>query len=188
MYKKEKFEELLHEKILKSPKQMTKDEYRYISSYLGDKNFLVFGTGHDTPLWKYSNYNGKTIFLENKFEWIDSSDTTVLTVNYTTRLYMYQKLLKEYDDGYFNNLDMQLPQNVLETEWDCIFVDSPVGTKNNKPGRMQSIFMAAKIANNSTEVFIHDCDRIVENQYSKAMFKKEIKFLTKLKHVREPKH
>jgi len=45
--------------------QLTRVEYQYISNFLGDKNFLVFGTGRDTPYWRLCNKGGTTLFLEN---------------------------------------------------------------------------------------------------------------------------
>jgi glucuronoxylan 4-O-methyltransferase len=181
----DKFELMLNEKMEKSNHgQMTADEYRYIASFLGDKNFLVFGTGHDTPLWRYTNSKGKTLFLENIVKWIKSEDTDVIKVAYTTKRAQYKELLEEYRQGKYDRLVMDLPRVVLDTQWDCIFVDSPVGTTDKKPGRMQSIYMASVLANSNTEIFVHDCDRTVEDVYTTEMFSIFIKELTKLRHVR----
>jgi len=165
--------------------QMTEEEYRYISSFLGDKNFLVFGTGHDTPLWRYSNRQGHTLFLENDSRWIDKNDSDVILVNYSTKCSQYKVLLEEYHNDNFENLKMDLPNEVTNTKWDCIFVDSPVGTKDNKPGRMQSIFTASMLAHKDTDVFVHDTDREVEDLYSTTMFNQTIRQLTKLRHLRK---
>jgi len=43
--------------------QMQRYEYEHISNFLGDVNFLVFGTGYDSDLWRYSKRFGKTVFL-----------------------------------------------------------------------------------------------------------------------------
>jgi len=182
----ETFEFMLAEKMEKSNHgQMTADEYRYIASFLGNKNFLVFGTGHDTPMWRYANKNGTTLFLENNKKWINPADTDVIYVTYTTKRAYHKKLLEEYFNNIFDNLQMDLPNEVCDTEWDCIFVDAPVGTTDKKPGRMQSIFTASILANENTDVFVHDCDREVEDKYSKAMFSNIIKDLTKLRHVKK---
>lgn len=177
------FEKLLAKKLELSPHQMTAEEYRYIGSFLGNVNFLVFGTGHDTPLWRYANKGGLTVFLENNRKWIKKEDTDVYKVTYTTKRAEQEKLLEEYHNGIFDNLKMTLPDVVTNTKWDVIFVDSPVGTNDKKPGRMQSIFTASILANKDTEVFVHDCDRKVEDTYSKAMFSKTVKELSKLRHV-----
>jgi len=180
----EQFETMLAEKMEKSNHgQMTAEEYRYIANFLGDKNFLVFGTGHDTPMWRYVNRNGKTLFLENNAKWIRPEDNDVIKVTYTTRRVQYVTLLEEYNKGVYKNLKMDLPDVVKNTKWDCIFVDSPVGTTDKKPGRMQSIYTASSLASKNTDVFIHDCDRTVEDIYSKAMFSTVIKDITKLRHV-----
>lgn len=179
------FEKMLAEKMEKSNHgQMTAEEYRYIAQFLGNKNFLVFGTGHDTPMWRYANRNGTTIFLENNAKWIKPEDTDVIKVTYTTKRAWHERLLEEYKNGIFDNLKMDLPKIVTETKWDCIFVDSPVGTTDKKPGRMQSIFTASILSNKDTDVFVHDCDRKVEDIYSKAMFSNVVKDLTKLRHVK----
>lgn len=182
----ETFETLLSEKMEKSNHgQMTAEEYRYIAEFLGDKNFLVFGTGHDTPLWKYANRNGRTLFLENNKRWIDPADTDVIKVTYTTKRAYHKELLEEWHNGIFSNLTMDLPDIVTQTKWDCIFVDAPLGTTDKKPGRMQSIFTAWALSTDTTEVFVHDVDRVVEDVYSKTMFLNVIKDLTKLRHVRK---
>ena len=51
--------------------QMTEEEYRYISGFVGDKSFLVFGTGNDSDFWRTCNSNGIVRFLENDSRWID---------------------------------------------------------------------------------------------------------------------
>jgi glucuronoxylan 4-O-methyltransferase len=182
----ETFEQLLSEKMEKSNHgQMTAEEYRYIAGFLGDKNFLVFGTGHDTPMWRYANRNGKTLFLENNKRWINPSDTDVITVTYTTKRAYHKELLEEWRNEKFDNLKMDLPDEVTQTKWDCIFVDAPLGTTDKKPGRMQSIFTAWSFSTDVTDVFVHDVDRVVEDVYSKTMFSNNIKELTKLRHVRK---
>lgn len=180
------FEKMLAEKMVKSNHgQMTADEYRYIANFLGDKNFLVFGTGHDTPLWRYANRNGLTIFLENNSKWIRPEDADVYKVNYTTKRAQYKELLQEFKENNFTNLKMELPAVVEKTTWDYIFVDSPMGTNDKKPGRMQSIFTAWALSNPQTEVFVHDVDRKVEDLYSKELFSAIIKDLTKLRHLKK---
>lgn len=180
------FEKILSEKMYRSNGgQMTADEYRYIANFLGSKNFLVFGTGHDTPLWRYANRGGTTVFLENISKWIRAEDTDVIKVSYTTKRNQYMELLEEYHAGNVERLKMNLPIEITNKTWDCIFVDSPIGTTDKKPGRMQSIYTASILANKNTDVFVHDCDRIVEDIYTKEMFSTIIKELTKLRHVRK---
>jgi len=80
---------------------------------------------------------------------------------------------------------MDLPDEVTQTKWDCIFVDAPLGTTDKKPGRMQSIFTAWSFSTDTTNFFVHDVDRVVEDVYSKTMFSNIVKDLTKLRHVRK---
>ena len=179
------FEVMLAEKMERSNHgQMTADEYRYIASFLENKNFLVFGTGNDTPLWRYANRKGKTLFLENIGKWIRPEDIDVIKVSYTTKRAWHKELLEEYRQGKVDRLVMDLPQEVLDTSWDCIFVDSPKGNNDKKPGRMQSIYTASIFANKKTEIFVHDCDRLVEDVYTKEMFSTIVHELTKLRHVK----
>lgn len=179
------FETMLSQHMKKAKNtQMTDKEYRYIAEFLNDKNFLVFGTGHDTPMWRYANKNGTTLFLENDVRWIKPEDTDVIEVVYNTKRSQYKQLLEEYNSGIFDNLKMDLPKIVTETKWDYIFVDSPIGKSDESPGRMQSIFTASILSSKDTNVFIHDCDRKVEDIYSKAMFSNVVKDLIKLRHVK----
>ena len=164
--------------------QMTEDEYRYVASLMsGGKNVLVFGTGHDSNLWRAANEGGRTLFLENDPDWITSSD--VVQVSYSTRLGDADALLAEYAAGIFDGLQMTLPDEVTRSKWDVIFVDSPTGYAPHTPGRMQSIYAASILAHQETDVLVHDCDRRVEDLYSRAMFSRKIDQLVKLRHCRK---
>lgn len=178
------FEELISEVVEKTNgTQMTEEEYRYISSFLGNKNFLVFGCGHDSNLWRYANKNGCTIFLESNPDWIwDPKDTFL--VNYNTTLGKSKSLLLEYKSKRYEKLYMDMPKDVLNTKWNSIFVDAPPGGSKKHPGRMQSIFMAKQLSSEGTNVFIHDCDRLVEDTWSFEIFGRAERQLTKLRHYK----
>ena len=54
-----------------------------------------------------------------------------------------------------------------------IVVDGPAGhddhekyTGREAPGRMKSIYMASRMVAPGGAVFVHDCDRLVEQQYA----------------------
>lgn len=164
--------------------QMTEEEYRYIASFLGDKNFLVFGTGYDSNIWRFANKGGVTLFLEHNTEWI-KDEKDILKVKYSTKRIQYKQLLEEYKRGQFNNLVMDLPDSVNNINWDYIFVDSPEGYSDDTHGRMQSIYMASILSSEITEVFVHDCHRVVEDIYTNEMFSKCIKQLTTLRHLKK---
>lgn len=156
--------------------QMARHEYQYISDLLGDKNFLVFGTGYDTDFWRYCNKDGLNLFLEHDEQWILESSNDTHLINYSTEISKYQEYLTD-----FSLLEMTLPKDVLETSWDIIFVDGPPGNKKTSFGRMQSIYTAWKLASNQTDIFVHDCDRVVEDTYTKYFFN-ITKELVKLRH------
>lgn len=162
-------------------KQMTEEEYTYIASLLGNKNVLVFGTGHDSNIWREANNDGLIIFLEDNDKWIQDAND-VYRVSYTSVLTDADKFLEEYKLGIFDKLKINLPDTVKNTKWDVIIVDAPAGNKSHFPGRMQSIFTAKKLARKNTDIFVHDCDRKVEDLYTKEFFGEPKKQLTKLRH------
>lgn len=163
--------------------QMTEEEYRYIASFLGSINLLIFGTGHDSELWRHCNLNGNTVFLEHDPAWINSKLNDIYQIEYTTDISQYQQLLDEYKKGNDFSLKMNIPKHLKKMKWDVILVDSPPGWKTGTPGRMQSIYAAYCLANKETDIFIHDCDRVIENLYSDFFFSKLKNQLTKLKHM-----
>ena len=178
----QKLNELVSQQMkLTKNKQMTEEEYFYIASLLGKKNFLVFGTGHDSNIWRHANSDGTTIFLENNTKWILPEDDDVYIVNYTSKLTDADALLEQYKIGNDHNLIIELPEIVKNTKWDIIFVDAPAGNKSHLPGRMQSIYAAKQLSSKDTKVLIHDCDRPVEDTYSKFFFGDNYIQLTKLR-------
>ena len=161
-------------------KQMAEEEYRYISSLLGNKNFLVFGTGLDSNIWRLANKDGLTIFLEDNIKWINDDDD-VYKITYSTKLTQADELLLEYQNNITKNLEIDLPDIVKNIKWDIILVDAPAGNKDHFPGRMQSIYAASKLRNKKTEVLVHDCDRYVEDIFSNIMLKNLHKQFVKLR-------
>lgn len=161
--------------------QMTEEEYRYISSFLGNKNFLVFGTGYDSDFWRFVNNKGKTVFLEHDIKWIPENKDDVFLINYTSNIKNFKILLREYENKNFLNLEIKIPNFIIEINWDFILVDGPPGNKKNSIGRSQSIYMAKKLSSKNTQIFIHDCNRELEDLYSIKLFK-VINQLTKLRH------
>ena len=160
--------------------QMTREEYLYISSLVPSTNFLVFGTGNDTVLWKEANQQGITLFLENDTRWIDSSDESVYTVVYTCIRSQAEFLLQECKEGREEGLQMEYPKELDNIVWDYILVDSPW---DGSHGRMQSIYLASKLAlQDHTQIFLHDCDRWVEDVYGTFFFGENYKQLQKLRH------
>jgi hypothetical protein len=134
---------------------------------------LIFGMGHDSPLWSDINQNGRTVFLEDDVEWYNSIHThyphiEAYMVTYPTRITQWDAIIDEPD-----LLGMEIPEEISGLLWDVIIVDGPVGNGNflrdgtpEPPGRMSSIFMASQLVGENGFVFVHDCNRPIERIYS----------------------
>lgn len=134
---------------------------------------LVFGLGNDSLFWLKLNRGGVTIFLEDNNDWFQkitnrSKKLIAFLVNYDTRINDWKILLESP-----SLMEMNLPNNIAKEEWDIILVDAPEGWNNQTPGRMKSIYLSSKLIKNSGEIFVHDCDREVEDIYSNKFLKKE---------------
>jgi uncharacterized protein (TIGR01627 family) len=134
---------------------------------------LIFGLGYDSVFWFKLNRGGVTIFLEDNKDWFQkitkkSSYLIAFLVNYNTKRADWQMLLK-----YPSLLDMTLPNNVEKEEWDIILVDGPDGWNDQTPGRMKSIYLASRLVKNLGDIFVHDCNREVEDIYSNKFIKKD---------------
>jgi uncharacterized protein (TIGR01627 family) len=115
------------------------------------------------------------------------ADQETYLVEYRTQLKQWLELLVQYNQGN-DCLSLELPDHILQTDWDFIFVDAPAGYSEEMPGRMKSIYMAAQLANQNscTDVFVHDCERLVENIYT-GYFLRHKSFITqvhRLKHYK----
>jgi uncharacterized protein (TIGR01627 family) len=134
---------------------------------------LVFGCGNDSALWEDVNQGGTTAFIEDDPVWAESAKAKlkcarVYLTEYGTRLSEWISLMNAT-----NRLDLDLPKDVMSRRWDVILVDGPPGHDNfeqfagrEAPGRMKSIFAASKLVAPGGAVFVHDCDRPVEQQYA----------------------
>ncbi|XP_066356011.1 glucuronoxylan 4-O-methyltransferase 3-like [Miscanthus floridulus] len=156
-------------------------------------NFLVFGLGHDSPMWAALNHGGRTVFLEEDASWIAAVRSThpaleSYHVAYDTVLTDADSLLQLRDHpACVAQPDLTaaaeascrlalrgLPPVFRELEWDLIMVDAPTGWTPQAPGRMGAIYTAGMAArarrpgDGPTDVFVHDVDRPVEDAFSKA--------------------
>jgi glucuronoxylan 4-O-methyltransferase len=144
------------------------DEIIYIANIIKQKSpcrLLVFGLGNDSPLWEKLNQNGKTFFIEDIPHWFDQvmyehPDYSGILVKYETVRTQWQELLNSPEKLY-----LELPAEITKVKFDCILVDGPHGWVDSDPGRMKSIFTASKLISKNGDIFIHDCDRIVEMTY-----------------------
>ncbi len=130
--------------------------------------FLVFGLGNDSIFWHHlnANGNGTILFLEDNEFWLKQVSSrikglNVLKVNYGTKRKDWKKLLENPD-----LLEMVLPNDIITNKWDIVLVDAPAGYDDETSGRMKSIYMASKLVKKGGDVFVHDCNREVEDVYS----------------------
>ena len=132
---------------------------------------LIFGVGNDSSLWIDLNIGGTTLFLESNAYWLNHvqsqlPDINVHLVHYNTLLSDWKYLLNNKNRRL---LKLTVPEVVLDTQWDIIFVDGPEGYNDSTPGRMKSIYTTSLLANqqnNDVHIFVHDCDRNVEAVYT----------------------
>ncbi|MFA5336878.1 MAG: hypothetical protein WC330_00930 [Candidatus Omnitrophota bacterium] len=137
-------------------------------------NMLVFGLGWDSLMWTELNKGGRTIFIEDNSEWFKKIAglcpwIEAYHVIYPTKISDWECLLDKPD-----KLQIKLPFSINEVKWDVIFVDGPCGALeyymslyNKEPaGRMCSIYSASKLIKKGGDVFVDDCQRIVEKEYA----------------------
>ncbi|KAK1271070.1 Glucuronoxylan 4-O-methyltransferase 1 [Acorus gramineus] len=153
-------------------------------------NFLVFGLGHDSPMWSAFNHRGTTLFLEEDPKWYqivlkNSPNLKAHPVKYPTKLVQADDLLKTYrsepsclppkahlkGNRRCRLALSDLPREVYEREWDLIMIDAPKGYYDEAPGRMGAIYSAAVMArgrrsDGPTHVFLHDVNRRVEKAFA----------------------
>jgi len=163
--KDDRIKEIISDISKDNPWGCSHKEYTYIVNQLKkvpNAKFLVFGLGNDTKLWVLANSLGKTIFIENEGSWIENTmkqlNADIREVKYSTRRGDWERLLENERELY-----LSLDKDILDTEWDFIFIDSPMGGSDDLPGRMQSIFMSSQLKCNN--FFLHDVDRPVERVY-----------------------
>jgi hypothetical protein len=82
--------------------------------------------------------------------------------------------------------DLKLPAKVDAVRWDVILEDAPAGWYETAPGRMKSIAAASRMAGKAGDVFVHDCNCVVEELFSDSYLKNEnlIAEVQKLRHFR----
>jgi hypothetical protein len=162
-------ERALRTLVERSPGQATLEEYRLVDAVVRARapcRLLVFGVGRDSAHWLAANTEGTTVFLENDPRWVERARAAVPgivvhRVRYRTRLFLWP-VLRHAEQ----RLQMGgLPDTVTDTAWDVVFVDGPAGSSWRSPGRMQSIYTAARLADPTAgDVLVHDCHRTVERE------------------------
>ena len=167
------------------------DELYYIATVLKKCTpcrFLVFGFGNDSLFWDKINRSGTTVFLEDNQNWFHK--TLELNPQISGYLVSYGTIRSQWQELLFSpeKLTMNLPEEVKNMRFDCILVDGPQGWLDSDPGRMKSIFMASQLIGEKGNIFVHDCDRIIEMTYCNQYLRsgKLIKELNRLRHYYFP--
>jgi uncharacterized protein (TIGR01627 family) len=127
---------------------------------------LVFGCGNDSPLWETLNAGGVTAFIEDNAKWAAETQgrlrsATVFLTQYGTKRRQWRRLLRRPE-----TLALALPDAIRSRTWDVILVDGPAGHRGDVPGRMKSIYEAARLVAPGGAVFVHDAERPVEATYA----------------------
>jgi len=147
---------------------------------------LVFGLGRDSLLWARVNHGGTTVFIEDDATWLhevlrEYRGLKAFMVDYLTRRDEWRELLDSPE-----RLAMRLPDEVEHHTWDVVLVDAPAGFNDSNPGRMKSIALSLRLAGSAADVFVHDCDRPLEQAYCDRFLKREnlIEEVGRLRHYR----
>lgn len=156
--------------------QLSADQLKLIATTVKAKKgcrLLIFGMGNDSAFWSRLNRNGMTVFLEDNEQWHQRitervKGLTSVLVSYNTRITDWKMLLESP-----SLLQMTLPDEVEKEAWDVILVDAPDGSNDRTTGRMKSIALASRLAGDPGTVFVHDCEREVENSYCNRFLKEE---------------
>ncbi|XP_038895890.1 glucuronoxylan 4-O-methyltransferase 1 [Benincasa hispida] len=168
---------------------ISETEFKLLSNLIGEKapcNLLFFGIEPQYLNLSAVNDGGKNVFLEDDpyklstFR-VDSNHTRMYKIDYKFHAEKAYKLLKQArgnkscapDSGLRNSSKCKLaltdlPKEVYEVKWDVVVVDGPRGDSPHAPGRMATIYSAAIMARegNTTDVVVHDTDRMIERWYS----------------------
>lgn len=171
-----------------NPGQMSHEQYIEVTKALHrckGCNTLMWGVGFDARLWcRMVAGHGRIVFLEGTPSWFDLVKKEIVgieayLVSYKHKMSEADGLLrKELTD---EELLVDLPATVKNTNWDLIIVDAPQGyTPSVNPGRMESIYTSFKLGRKSidagkksVEIMVHDASRHVEVTWSDRVLGKE---------------
>ena len=156
---------------------MSKKQYLAVAKKLSEAspcNLLVFGLGEDSYLWNEINNGGVTFFLEDSADWIskiNDGSLMVRHIKYNTEVSKHLEM--GFDE---EKLELDLPDEVQNLEYDFIIVDAPLGHQPPRPykgpGRMSSIYTASKLLKFGGTAVIDDMGRPVEEKYAFHYFGK----------------
>ncbi|THU68350.1 hypothetical protein C4D60_Mb08t02990 [Musa balbisiana] len=168
--------------------KMEEGDLRAVAGVLrlrGPCNLLVFGLGHETPLWRALNHGGRTVFADENEYYVAHVEgrnpgVEAYDVAYTTKVREMPELIaaarrhrrgdcRPVQNLLFSDCRLainDLPNQLYDVAWDVILVDGPKGYSATEPGRMSAIFTAAVMARSRgpghVDVLVHDYNRKVE--------------------------
>ncbi|CAO2826976.1 unnamed protein product [Amaranthus hypochondriacus] len=171
-------------------RRITKKEYQFISNIITWRapcNLLIFGWEPEYLRLAKKNAAGITVFLEDTPERTKrmrrSNKTRIHKVNYGVAAKEAYTLLRHAreevacapNSGTLETSTCKLaltnlPDEVYTYKWDVIIVDGPSSDGPEAPGRMTAIYtssMLARTGNITTNVVIHDVDRMIEKWFSR---------------------
>ncbi|KAK7389209.1 hypothetical protein VNO78_24045 [Psophocarpus tetragonolobus] len=169
---------------------LTEKEFKVLSDLIALKspcNLLIFGFQPQYLILSSMNAAGSTIFLDDDPDKIskvriNSNNTQIYKLEYNMPAKAGYKLLKharQNPDACVPNPRFlqkskcklalkNLPSQVYEKNWDVMVVDGPSGDSPESPGRMGSIYTTSVLARagNTSDVVVHDVDRMIEKWFS----------------------
>lgn len=169
---------------------LTEKEFKVLSDLIALKspcNLLIFGFQPQYLILSSINAAGSTIFLDDNPDKIsnvviNSNNTQIYSLEYNMPAKTAYKLLKHTRQNPAECVPnprflqkskcklalKNLPSQVYEKKWDVMVVDGPSGDSPESQGRMGSIYTASVLARagNTSDVVVHDVDRIIEKWFS----------------------
>jgi Polysaccharide biosynthesis len=143
-------------------------------------NFLIFGLGFDSALWRDMNPCGTSIFLEDQKKWIDtvmsstSSNLNVFQVKYRQKK---GHSVKRASNFFRSPHLIKMPPAVEGKCFHTVLLDAPMGFFPRHPGRQEAAYWTLQMAkrcskstNRPVYVFVHDAQRWIEREIIEGMY------------------
>lgn len=139
-------------------------------------NFLVFGTGHDTPWWRQQLQSlGQITFIEDNPEWLTDADKDVTVVKYSTQQQMLEAASNDQLKQMAASQPLAVPPQITGKKYDVILVDAPRGWPSDSndgpagPGRLQSLALATKLIKPGGTIVVDDWQRPMERRMADVL-------------------
>ncbi|XP_039125749.1 glucuronoxylan 4-O-methyltransferase 1-like [Dioscorea cayenensis subsp. rotundata] len=171
-------------------------QYHLISDVISHRapcNLLIFGLKAQLLDISKLNKGGTTIFLEDDAQklrnrTLKTNAVQVYSVEYQDKASEAFELLKharehpeckpkarKLRESQCKLALTNLPNEIYRRRWDVVVIDGPRGDQPEAPGRMRAIYTAGMLARsgNSTDVFVHDTNHMIEKWYSREFLCQE---------------